>query len=480
MTRLTARLLVFFTSAAVLVLEILAQRLLAPYLGVSLEVFTGVIGVILAGISVGAWAGGRAADHGDPARLVGPLLIGGGVTALASPLIVDLIGPAATGIGPVSIVVVTTFGFFAPAAVLSAISPVVVKLRLASLTETGSVVGSYSAVGTAGAIFGTFVTGFVLIAAFPTRPIVAVVGIALIVAGAFHWRRRPAGLNAVGAGVLLVTGLFVFDGPCQYETTYHCADVVVDPTRQSGRTLLLDRVSNSYVDLADPTHLEFRYARVMADVIAHALPSGALDVVSIGGGGFTFNGYLGAVRPGTRHLTLEIDRLLVDIGHDELGLDPMAVVVIDDARRSLRDVPAGSADLVIGDAFSGLSVPWHLTTVEFVRMVGERLTPEGIYTLNVIDYGDLDFVRSETATLRDVFEHVAVLAPPDYLAGEAGGNFVLVGSDTAFDIETVTGAITARGGLEVGLMDAGLAGFIDGARPLVDDFAPVDQMIDRS
>jgi spermidine synthase len=479
MTRLAARLLVFFTSAAVLVLEILAQRLLAPYLGVSLEVFTGVIGVILAGISVGAWAGGRAADHGDPARLVGPLLVGGGITALASPLIVDLIGPAATGIGPVSIVVITTFGFFAPAAVLSAISPVVVKLRLASLTETGSVVGTYSAVGTAGAIFGTFVTGFVLIAAFPTRPIVAVVGIALIVAGAFHWRRRPAGPNAIGAGVLLVAGLFVFNGPCQYETTYHCAEVVVDQTRRSGRTLLLDRVSNSYVDLADPTHLEFRYAKVMADVIAHVLPSGALDVVSIGGGGFTFNGYLAAVRPGTRHLTLEIDRLLVDIGHDELGLDPTAVVVIDDARRSVREVPAASADLVIGDAFSGLSVPWHLTTVEFVRLVGERLAPEGIYTLNVIDYGDLDFVRSETATLRDVFEHVAVLAPPDYLAGEAGGNFVLVGSDTNFDIERVAEAIATRGGLEVGLTGDGLTRFIDGARPLVDDFAPVDQMIDR-
>jgi spermidine synthase len=277
----------------------------------------------------------------------------------------------------------------------------------------------------------------------------------------------------------LVAGLFVFNGPCQYETTYHCAEVVVDQTRRSGRTLLLDRVSNSYVDLADPTHLEFRYAKVMADLIAHVLPSGALDVVSIGGGGFTFNGYLAAVRPGSRHLTLEIDRLLVDIGHDELGLDPAAVVVIDDARRSVREVPAGSADLVIGDAFSGLSVPWHLTTVEFVRLVGERLAPEGIYTLNVIDYGDLDFVRSETATLRDVFEHVAVLAPPDYLAGEAGGNFVLVGSDTNFDIERVAEAIATRGGLEVGLTGDGLTRFIDGARPLVDDFAPVDQMIDR-
>ncbi|HEX9762595.1 MAG TPA: fused MFS/spermidine synthase, partial [Acidimicrobiia bacterium] len=96
MTQRLARILVFATSASVLVIEILAVRLLAPYLGVSLEVFTGVIGVILAGIAFGAWLGGRAADRIDPKRLLGPLLVAGGLTALVSPLIVDLVGPSAS------------------------------------------------------------------------------------------------------------------------------------------------------------------------------------------------------------------------------------------------------------------------------------------------------------------------------------------------------------------------------------------------
>lgn len=150
MTQAVARTVVFATSAAVLVIEILAQRLLAPYLGVSLEVVTGVIGVVLAGIAVGAWAGGRAADRMDPAKLLGPLLIAGGLSALASPLIVDIAGPAISSAGPLGIVVLTTVGFFLPAAILSAVPPVVVKLRLATLEQTGTVVGSYSAVGTAG------------------------------------------------------------------------------------------------------------------------------------------------------------------------------------------------------------------------------------------------------------------------------------------------------------------------------------------
>ncbi|MFP3913687.1 MAG: fused MFS/spermidine synthase [Actinomycetota bacterium] len=478
MSQLTARLLVFFTSAAVLVLEILAQRLLAPYLGVSLEVVTGVIGVILAGIALGAWAGGYTADRTDPSRLLGPILVVGGLTALAAPLVVDALGPAVPTTSPVSIVILTILGFFAPAAVLSAVPPVVVKLRLATLEETGTVVGSYSAVGTAGGIFGTFITGFVLIAAFPTRPIVIAVGAALVLAGVTLWRRYAGtGLfNVAALGIVFAGGLVVFGGPCQYETTYHCADVVTDPDRPTGRTLYLDQVANSYVDLDDPTHLEFRYARVMADVIEESLPGGPLKVVSIGGGGFTFNSYLAAVRPGTEHLTLEIDHLLVDIGHEHLGLDEHARVVIDDARRSLLEVDEDWADLVIGDAFSGLSVPWHLTTREFVGDIARRLAPGGIYTMNVIDYGDLDFVRSEMATLTAEFEHTSVFAPPAYLSGEAGGNFVLVASDSPLPLKEIEDAIATRGGAEVA---ASPEEFVGGARPLTDDFAPVDQMIDR-
>ncbi len=304
------------------------------------------------------------------------------------------------------------------------------------------------------------------------------VGLALVVGGAALGASRqlwagPTGLAAVG----LVVGLVVFNGPCDYETAYHCAEVVEDPARDGGRTLVLDGVRNSYVDLDDPTYLEFRYARVMADVIAVATPPGPLDVLSIGGGGFTFPAYLDAVRPGTGHTVLEIDAALVEIGREDLGLGDYATVVVDDARRSLRDVPVRSVDLVIGDAFSGLSVPWHLTTIEFVQAVADRMREGGVYLINVIDYGDLDFVRSEAATFDAVFEYGAAIAPPDYLAREAGGNFVLVGSDRPIDFDALRQSIEERSGVEEVTGD--LAAFAGGAPLLRDDFAPVDQMLGR-
>jgi spermidine synthase len=476
--QLLARSLVFITSAAVLILEILAGRLLAPYLGVSLEVFTGIIGVILAGISVGAWAGGRAADRGDPRRLIGPLLVAGGLTAVASPLLVDLAGPAAST-GPVSIVGLSLIGFFAPAAILSAIPPIVVKIRLASLQETGSVVGTYSAIGTAGAIFGTFVTGFVLIAAFPTRPIVIVVGFVLVLLGVAVWVGRSA-WTVTGSlvSLLLLSGLTLgFDGPCQYETSYHCAEVVADTGRPSGRLLVLDRGHNSYVDLDDPTRLEFRYIRVMADLIDVEMPPGPLSVVSIGGGGFTLPGYLAATRPGSDHRVLEIDASLVEIGRRHLGFEDQAEVIIDDARRSITQIAPGSVDVAVGDAFTGLTVPWHLTTVEFVEMIGDSLAPGGLYTVNVIDRPEARFARAEAATLSEVFDHVAIFAPEAYFTGAGGGNYVLVGSDDPIDMDRVRETLLSRGGVEIGLAGDELARFIDDARPLTDDFAPVDQML---
>jgi len=475
-----ARTLVFCTSAAVLVIEILAGRLLAPYLGVSLEVFTGIIGVILGGIALGAWLGGRAADRMEPSRLPGPLMVAGGLTAMLSPPIIDFFGPS-LGINPFSIVFLASVGFVVPAALLTAVTPVIVKIRLSSLDETGSVVGSYSAIGTAGAIAGTFVTGFLLIAAFPTRPIIAGLGLLLVVSGALLMVRRNRWLSVaalavgVGAGAMLA----VADGPCQFETTYHCAEVRVDPQRPTGRILILDRGHNSYVDLEDPTYLDFRYARVMADVIDSVLPPGPLDVLSVGGGGFTFPIYLDAVRPGTDHVVLEIDGELLTIGREQLGFEDQAEVVIADARQSITRVPDDSVDLVIGDAFSGLTVPWHLTTEEFVSIVDSKMNADGIYLINVIDYGNLEFARSTARTFIEVFDHVAVFAPPAYLAGSSGGNFVVAGSRSDIDVQAVVARIRSNGGGEEGIEELELESFIGDAFVLRDDFAPVDQMIDR-
>ena len=483
MSATLAQILVFVSSAAVLLLEILAGRLVAPYIGVTLETFTGIIGVVLLGIALGAMLGGRTADRLEPRPLIGPLLILGGLSSMAAPTVVDLVGPAMRSGGPVQIVLLTVSAFFLPALALSAIPPMVVKLRLRSLEDTGTVVGSLSALSTVGALVGTFVTGFVLVAAAPTRPLVLGAGALLIVGGI----AMSAGVGSRGTRALALfatlaaaLGLGFADSPCEFETTYFCAVIEVDPERPSGRTLRLDTLAHSYVDLADPTYLKMSYAQIVADVVEGSA-DGTLAAAYIGGGGFTLPRYFEAVRPGSTATVLEIDGALVRLVERELDLEQTDALhsEVGDARLLLPRYADQSFNLVVGDAFGGLSVPWHLTTREFMAEIDRVLTDDGVYVVNLIDYPPLAFARAEVATFRAVFANVAVIAPPRSLGGERGGNFVLVGSHRVLPWEQIQSRLERRTPAVVLWPDRFAEQFAGDSQVLRDDFAPVDQLLSQ-
>jgi len=453
--------LVFVSSGAVLVLEILGIRLLAPYVGLTLETTTTIIGTVLAGIAAGAAVGGRAADRLDERRLLALLLsAGGGLAILTVPLARGL-GDALRGGGDVAAFTVTLLALFPPAAVLSAVTPTVARMELRDLGETGSVVGRLSAWATAGGLVGTFATGFVIVPLVPTDVAVLVVGGGLVGLGLALGAAR-----ALAAGAVVVAGLTLAAGaPCDAETKYHCARVVEDPQRPTGRTLVLEDLPHSYVDLADPRHLEFDYTRWIGDAIDGMAPAGApVEALFLGGGGFTLPRYVAATRPGSRSRVLEVDGDLVALARERLGVrtGPALEVRVGDARVTLRDERPASADLVVGDAFGGRAVPWHLATAEFAADIRRVLRPGGVYALNIIDYPPLGLVRAEAATLLEAFDAVALVTHP-----EPGGNFVFLASDGA-----LPGTDEAR------VLDrAGVERLAAGADPLRDDDAPADQLL---
>lgn len=475
--------LVFFSSGAVLVLEILSLRLVAPYLGLTLETSTAIIGFALGAIAAGAWFGGRLADRIPPHRLLGPALLGAGVLVL-------FVGPAVRWVGELvrggdvgAVLLMAAVAVFAPAALLSAVTPMVVKLRLATLSETGTVVGRLSGIATLGALVATFVTGFLLVAAIPTSVILLGLGGALIVAGATLVVKLkgagavagPLAIALVGVGAALVAPT-----PCDVETAYHCARVVPDGERSGGRTLQLDTLSHSYVDLDDPTYLRFSYIRAFASVVDGTLPPGSVRATHLGGGGLTFPRYLRATRPGTQSLVFEIDQGVLDLDVEQLDLsrDDQLAVEIRDARTGVRSQASSSRDLVVGDAFGGLTVPWHLTTREFVTDVRRVLTPDGVYMVNVIDYPPLRFARAEIASIAEAFPHLVVIARPTVLSGTEGGNMVIAASEAAFPVEEIEAQLAGRAPeLDLIADPADVAAYVGGAGVLTDDFAPVDQLV---
>lgn len=486
--RWVAAAVTFLCSGAVLVLEIVGLRLIAPYVGVTLQTSTAVIGFALAAIAIGAWTGGAAADRTDPRRLIAPLMVaGGGLIAAVLPL-VRFTGALLTGADAGGVLLLAAVAVVVPAALLSAVPPMVVKLQLASLAETGSVVGRLSGIGTLGAIAATFATGFLLIAVLPSS--VILVGTGAVTAGAgiavgVLLRRRAADAGRVPPALLalVVAGLglaAVAPTPCEKETAYHCARVVADPGRETGRVLMLDTLRHSYVDLADPTYLEFEYVRAIAAVIDVVAPEGEpLSALHLGGGGLTLPRYLAEVRPGTESLVVEVDPGVVAIDRDQLALETSDAlrVRVADGRVGLAEEPGGTRDLVVGDAFGGLSVPWQLTTREAVRLIDSALTDDGVYAVNLIDYPPLDFVRAELATLQEVFPYVLLLARAPTLAGEGGGNVVAVASRSPLPAGEIAAGLVERDLAWQVAERPELDAFVGDAQVLTDDYAPVDQLL---
>jgi spermidine synthase len=470
--------LVFGASAAVLVVELVALRLLAPYLGLTMETSTLVIGTALVAIAIGALYGGRAADRVPPRRTIAPLLALSGAAVAITPFAIRAAGEHAPGL----LFLAAGLTIVVPGALLSAVTPMVIKLMLTTLTATGTVVGRLSGIGTVGAIFGTVVTGFVLISRVPVTGIMVGLGLLLLIAAIvveIGVRRRPPVLPVV---LILVgaLGAVVAPGGCDAETKYHCAEVVSHPSRPGGRLLVLDGLRHSYVDVGDPKFLEFAYVKALAGVVDGSFePKESLDAYHVGGGGVTFPRYLAETRPGTRSLVSEIDPGVVDLDTERLGLEtgPALRVRVEDGRLGVRRVPDSSRDLVVGDAFGGVSVPWHLTTIEYVDELRRVLRPEGVYAVNIIDFHPLGFARAELATLRRVFDHVALSADAFTLSGNGGGNLVAIASDSPIDKDAIERGFEEQQ-LSWDVIDGDrLTEWIDGATVLTDDYAPVDQLL---
>ena len=395
-------------------LEILGVRLLAPYVGLTLQTTTAIIGAVLAGIAAGAALGGRTADLVDPRRLLAWLLVGGGVLALLTVPVVRLLGPSLRGGGDAGALLLTFAALLPAAAVLSAVTPTLAKLQLRDLGSSGTVFGRLSAWATAGALAGTFLTGFVLVPRLAVTTSVIAVGAILVVTGLVPgcarsgarrgparcwraagppWRRRRATWSpTTTACASTATPSAPLAGSWCWTT---CATRTWTwPTRAG---------SSSTTRAGSATRSPARRRRAVRWTPCSWAAAGSRCRA-----GWRPRGPARARACSRWTVTSSM------LARDRLGLrtSPALRVLEGDARITMRDRRTRSADVVVGDAFGGRAVPWHLATTEWAREVRRVLRPGGLYALNVIDNGDLRLMRAEAATLLEVFADVRLVARP--------------------------------------------------------------------
>ncbi|MFE7977375.1 spermidine synthase [Streptomyces shenzhenensis] len=259
--------------------------------------------------------------------------------------------------------------------------------------------------------------------------------------------------------------------PVVRTTDHGTAKLMPDVDRARAWLLTVDGAPQSYVDLDEPTHLEFEYARRLGyvlDVVAE--PGRPLDVLHLGGGALTLPRYVAATRPGSRQDVVEADRALLTLVTERLPVPDGAGIALHpaDARAWLEAAPDDTADVLIADVFGGSRVPAHLTSLGYAREAERVLRAGGVYLANLADAAPFAFLRSQLATLAAVFEEVLLIAEPGVLRGRRFGNAVLVAAHRPLD----TAALARRTASDVfpARVEHGpaLREFIGTARPVPD------------
>ncbi|MFJ2113857.1 spermidine synthase [Streptomyces sp. NPDC087850] len=214
------------------------------------------------------------------------------------------------------------------------------------------------------------------------------------------------------------------------------AKLLPDVDRERAWLLTVDGAPQSYVDLDEPTHLEFEYVRRLAHAVDLAAPEGEpLTVLHLGGGAFTLPRYIAATRPGSAQSVIEADGGLLDLVAERLPIPAAAGITAHraDARRWLEAAPDRSVDVLVGDVFGGSRIPAHLTSVEYAAQAARVLRTGGVYAANLADGAPFAFLRSQLATFAAVFGELALIAEPAVLRGRRFGNAVLLASHTPVD-----------------------------------------------
>jgi hypothetical protein len=246
-------------------------------------------------------------------------------------------------------------------------------------------------------------------------------------------------------------------------------ELLADANRAGGWLLTVDRIRQSYVDVADATYLDFEYMRRLAQVL-DALPPGPLTVVHIGGGACTLARYLAVTRPGSPQLVFEPDAELTAFVRARLPLPRGARIRIRplDGRAGVATLRDASADLIVLDAFAGGRVPAHLGTLEFLAEVARVLRGTGVLLANIADGPPLRYARRFVATLLQVLPTALLMSDAAVARGRRYGNIELAAARGQLPTASVLRA--AAGGIfpTRALAGPALRQFAAHARPLTD------------
>ena len=475
-------------SASSLIVEIVAGRMIAPYVGMSLYTWTSIIAVVLAGFSVGHWWGGRIASlpTGRALQITGWTMIAAAVTTAGATLLLRAFaGPVVEAVTQplAAITAITALAFFLPSLFAGVPAPILTVVAMRGRDRSEQALGAMFAAGAIGAIAGTLLAGFLFVPWIGSVQTLLVITAAYVIAAIIcFWlgKMSPYGYLASVCGIAIAFAIGFWGSSlppiCDRETSYYCIRTVAisDNPDDPINLMVVDHLAHG-ISAREAPRVMFTEHAAMLDALPR-MRMARTDFTSFHIGGGTYSVPRAWADRGITGIAIaEIDPEVTEIAANQFWFDPdTATVLHSDARVALRR-SAQQFDVIVGDAFTDIAAPEHLVTLEFFELVASRLSPGGVFAMNIIDNVDrLDALAAVIVTMREVFPSVEVwtAAEPPQLGQRRV--FVLLASATDSDVSAIDTRAPELSRFQV--LDDGFINTIlreRNAQILTDDYAPM-------
>src|SRR3989339_515574 len=405
---------VFICGAIVMIFELVGSRVLGPYLGTSIFVWTSLIGVILGSLSIGYILGGKIADKKSNLRILSLIIFFAGIyinlTMFTKESIIIFLQNSFIDIRLSS--VFASIILFAPTSILlGMVSPYAIKLKLNNLSTSGSTVGNLYAISTIGSIIGTFSSGFYLIPAFGTTKILLILSLSLIILSIILSSKQLIKTKFTFIFLISISWLTVGrvnyllaqNGFIDVDTKYNHVQIIDYQDAETGKPARGLRVNNesSSAMFIDDGELVFEYTKYY-NLIEHFNPSFKKSLV-IGGAAFSYPKYYLKAYPEASMDVVEIDPKLTEFAKTYFYLqeNPRLNIYHEDGRTFLNK-----------------------TSKKY-----DILNDGGVVILNIISsIGGISgqFLRAEYATYKQIFPQVYLFPVNNQLAVNNVQNIILV------------------------------------------------------
>lgn len=440
----------------VMVVEVLGSRVIGPFFGVSLYVWTSLITVTLIALSIGYALGGLYADRCKTPDTLFYIILVSGIAVLLIPLVKAFIIKLAMPLGLRGGAFVSTLLIFGPSLfLLGCVSPFLIKIAAKELKNIGRTVGGFYALSTFGSVIGTFVTGFFLIAYLGVDKIFWSIGLMLVLLSAgyflFFRKRWPIVVSLIAPLLLVPTDpvlSMIADDGTQIEQVFSKDSFygklrVVDYKfgEKHIRDFMIDGLIQGGIDMNNQLSI-YRYNYFLQFLPYLLNPEGKRCLVVGLGAGLVPRWF---EQQGVVSDVVDIDPVVFDIARDYFDFRVSGDSVVSDARYYLASSKK-KYDYIILDVFSGDLTPGHLISKEAFDLLNHRLNAQGILAMNLIGSlkGDTYMTASIIKTLHSVFDHVDLYPTFDVETEAEGadgtGNLAVIaynGEKRVFDVSKV-------------------------------------------